>query len=158
MSTIYILVANASRAKLYQLTDKKKVLTGKEKMKLIKEFSHPESRQKNIEIASDNLGNYKCKNAGTGSFVEATNPKQYEAESFAIELAHMLDAERGKNAYDELIIVASPQFYGRLKQHLNTHVNQLTSNHITKDYTQYQDHQLLSSLESYLTNAPPEAA
>ncbi|ABX77944.1 host attachment protein [Coxiella burnetii] len=89
----WIVVANASKAKIFAV-NKIKFLTGKHNLELIKEYTHPESRMRDVEIASDRLGHFHAKSRGSGSFVEQTNPKKYEAESFAREVVNDLESGR----------------------------------------------------------------
>lgn len=144
MKTTWLLVANASEARLF-------TLTGKNDLKLIKEFTHPQSRLKDTEITSDRSGYFEKMSAGFGgNFMEPTDPKKYEADTFARELANELESGRVSHYYEALILIASPQFYGMLNKHLSNNVGNLVSTHIAKDYTKDRDRQLVSRIESYL--------
>ena len=81
-----------------------------------------------------------------GAFNEPIDPKDYEQERFAIELAKELDAGRTANSYKNLIIVASPHFHGMLNKHMNEHVAGMVSKHIEKDYTAETPEGLLGKL------------
>jgi hypothetical protein len=83
MSITWVMVANASQAKLFSNTGPQRGLT------LIKELLHPESREKTSNLVSDRSGS----NAGTGhgAFMQATDPKHHEAERFAQELTRELE-------------------------------------------------------------------
>lgn len=134
MANTWLIVANASQATFYETEHKPKTL------KLLKEFLHPASRAKGSELASDRPGHYQGEARGMegtthGAFNEAVDPKDYEKERFAIELAKELDAGRTANSYEHLIIVASPHFHGLLNKHMNEHVAGMVSLHIEKDYT-----------------------
>ena len=145
MDTTWLIVANASQATLYETETPPKTL------RLIKEFLHPASRSKGSELASDRAGHFKAEARGMegtthGAFNEPIDPKDYEQERFAIELAKELDAGRTTNSYNNLIIVASPHFHGLLNKHMNEHVAELVSRHIEKDYTTETAEGLLSKL------------
>lgn len=129
MTKTWILVANASKAKIFSV-NKLKFLTGKEKLESVQEFTHPASRKKDVDIASDKLGHYK-----EGSFVEPTDPKKYEAESFGREIVSTLEAARVANEFDELILVVPAQFRGMMNKHLRSPLEQVISKVIEKDYT-----------------------
>ena len=137
MSISWILVANASTARLYVNNGLKKGL------KLIKEFEHPESREKASELVSDrpSAGN------AHGYFVPATDPKHHEADRFASQLAKDLEHGRTANSYERLIVVASSPFLGMLNQRLNEHVNSMISDRIEKDYTRLPEKDLRQHLE-----------
>ena len=148
-----ILVANASAAKLYGVNQLK------EKWDLIKEYSHPESRKKNLEIMSDRYGEYRLSvtkipmTEGHGDFVERQLPKQAEAEKFAEILAKELNLLRSKNLYRELVMVATPHFHGYVNKHLDPHVVELIKKHVPKDYTKLPEQKLFAQLQAILT--PP---
>ena len=72
---------------------------------MIKQFSHPESRDKGLDLASDRAGHFngESSKAVHGSFNEATLPKHYEVARFAKILSDELDVARNENKYKNLI-------------------------------------------------------
>ncbi len=140
MSITWIMVANASHAKLYSNEGPKKGL------QLVKELVHPESREKAANLVSDRVGNF----SGSGSYAQATDPKHHEAERFALEISHELEAGRVNNVYERLILVASAPFLGLLNTRLSTHVKHKVSESINKDYTQLPLKELSGHLEGHL--------
>lgn len=142
MSITWIMVANASQAKLFANHGPKKGL------QFIKELVHPESREKTSNLVSDRSGS----NVGTGhgAFVQATDPKHHEAERFAQELSRELDDGRLNNAYDRLILVASAPFMGLVNSRLPESVRSKLSEIIDKDYTRLPIKELAGHLESYV--------
>lgn len=141
MSTTWILVANAARARLYENTGIGKGL------KLVSEFDHPESRQKGSELVSDRAGFMQSSGNGHGARQPAIDPKQNEAEHFALEIARTLEHGRGQNQYERLILVAGSPFMGTLKARLPEPVLGLMSDTIEKDYTSVNERELGSKLE-----------
>ena len=95
---IWILVANASKANLYDGTA---LHTGK--LELIEKLFHPESREKQLDLTSDRSGHFATDHK-TRSAYEKEHPKDVEAEKFARELAHKLKAGNVNHDYEELII------------------------------------------------------
>jgi protein required for attachment to host cells len=142
MSTTWILVSNASTAKLLRNTGPNKGL------ELVREFAHPQSREKNGDLVTDRPGRNPGAGNGHGSFVPATLPKEHEAEVFAIELARELDTGRVNNQYSRLVMVAPPAFMGQLNQHLNSAVKGFVSDTLEKDYTRATDKELSQHLAS----------
>jgi protein required for attachment to host cells len=140
MTTTWILVSNASTARLYAKESGKRGLT------MVKTFEHPESREKASELVSDQPGHYMGQGKGRGAFVEA-NPKEVEMERFALELAKELEAGRTHQAYGRLILVASPHFMGLLKARLSSHVLDLVSDTVEKDYSHDTEKELIKHLE-----------
>ncbi len=125
MSVTWIVVANASQAKLYENQGPKKGL------QLVKELDHPESREKAANLVSDRVGNFQ----GSGSYAQHTDPKHVEMDRFALELANELETGRAKNAFSRVVLVSSAPFIGRVRQHLTEHVKGKISDTIEKDYT-----------------------
>ena len=140
MSTTWILVANASQARLYANSGVKKGLS------LLKEFSHPESREKASELVTDQQGHYMGQGNGRGSFI-TREPKENEMEHFALELARELEQGRTHNSYARLILVSSPHFLGLLKARVSSHVRDLISETLEKDYLRATDKELADHLE-----------
>lgn len=142
MPNTWLVVANASQASIYQTEQRPKTLA------LVKEYLHPPSREKGEELASDRPGHFQGEAVGMegtthGAFNEPTDPKAFEHERFAIELAKELDAGRTANSYKNLIIVASPRFHGLLNKSMNAHVSAMVGQHIQKDYTALSEKELL---------------
>lgn len=130
MST-WILIANSSEAHIYS-SDNPRI----GELKLVKDFTHPESRKKERELISDK-GRRQKGEGGVGSdYEKRTNPKKVEAEYFAIELAKELKSNFGINKYENIVIIAPAHFYALIKQHLNTGIPELL--YVAKDYTKYK--------------------
>ncbi len=140
----WILVANSSHAKIFCNSGMKRGL------QLVAELHHPESREKRLDINSDRPGNHKTNGSGHGAFIPSTDPKQNEADHFALELAKNLEHGRSINQYGRLILVASNPFMGMLKNRLDTHVLDKVSETIEKDYTKSSDRELAGHLEQVI--------
>lgn len=140
----WVLVASASEARIF----------GTEKignqMECMKEFNHPESRGKGSDLTSDRPGHYQSKGTGHGAFVDATDPKEYEAERFAAELARELENGRTSNAYRKLVVVAAPHFHGLINSHLDEHTRAMVVSDIQKDLTSYNESELPEKLKQYM--------
>ena len=141
MSTTWILVANAARARLYENTGIGKGLA------LLSEFEHPESRMKGSELVSDRAGYVQGVGNGHASRQPATAPKQNEAEHFAQEISRTLELGRGQNKYERLILVVSSPFLGTLKARLPDQVLAKTTDMVEKDYTSANERELGGHLE-----------
>ena len=144
MAITWILVANASQAHLYSST-RAKLFNGKASLSLVNQFMHPQSREKGSELVTDKLGH-----SGHGTFVEASEPKQQEADSFARELITLLEEGRVKQRFEDLMIIASPKFWGMLNKYLNGPLNHMLSVNIAKDYTKDNPNQLMKHLREHL--------
>ena len=135
-----IVVANAAVARVFRYL-------AQEEFSLVKEFSHPESRQKGSDLVSDRPGHSEGKGGGHGAFVPSNHPKQNEAERFARELAEWLDSERKQNSYKQAMLVADPGFLGLLNKSLNSQTMQLVFKTLDKDYSQVNERELPKMLD-----------
>lgn len=124
----WILVANAAEAKILTSDN---IRVGE--LELINEFIHPESRKKAAELISDQPGKYISSGHAHGAYIKS-DPKEVEAEHFAIELAQELKSAWDQRKYKKLIVVTPAHFYGLLKKHFQEN-NSLELTYISKDYT-----------------------
>ncbi len=142
----WVLVADASRARLFREDDARKPFT------LIDSLEHPESRARVRDLVSDVNGRKPTGMArGGGDAVTAagsgsarpgaapdTDPKTVEAEKFARTLADRLAKGLHEHAYQGLVIAAPPHFLGLLKQTLDHEVSKHLDIAIHKDLTQHE--------------------
>ncbi|MDD3354472.1 host attachment protein, partial [Zoogloea sp.] len=108
MAITWILVANASLARLYAH------LGPKQGLQLVKEITHPESRMRNADLSSDRAGQMQAAGSGHGARAQQTPPKLHAARSFAQQLAKELYLGRSRNLFKRAILVAPPAFMGML--------------------------------------------
>ncbi len=128
MTNTWVLVADASRAQFYR-----QAASGE--LEVFMELSHPESRMKGDQLASDRPGRQQSKGTGHGTFVKPGTLKQHEAENFAKELAETIEKARVRNEISDLIIAAPPHFSGLLTQALPKGARALVRATVEKDYT-----------------------
>ncbi|HEY5715847.1 MAG TPA: host attachment protein [Psychromonas sp.] len=140
MSKTLLLIANASTARAFSYQ-------AHEEFNLVKEFDHPQSRQKGSDLVSDRPGHNQGSGGGHGEFYPANNPKQIESERFAHELADWLDGERKQNRCNQLMLVAPPGFLGMLNKSLNDQTMQLVYKSLDKDYAQVNQRDLPKMLD-----------
>ena len=135
----FVLVADASRARLYLGTEETP------KLSVIEEFDHPESRAKNMDLASDRPGRTLASGAmksARSATDPRTEPKEVEAEKFARELGHRLASHCDAHAFDDLVIAAPPRFLGLLRGALATHHDGVSKRVVAwheKNYTALTD-------------------
>jgi protein required for attachment to host cells len=139
-STLWILVCDASRARLFQMAQP-------EQLKLLEELDHPSSRVKSRDLMADTNGR-KPNGQAAGQTDQRpgaapdTEPKEVEAMKFAQELAKMLDKGRVENQFDRLVLAAPPHFLGLLKGTLDDQVQKLLAHSVDKDLTKIQAREL----------------
>ncbi len=142
MPKTWILISDASRARLFAITGKGRPWT------LVQELNHPESRLKGLDLVSDTPGRIP-QSKGVRSrpgMAPTTEPKEVEAEHFADQLATVLEDGHGRNAYARLVLVAPPHFLGLLRKGVSVQVGKLITTTIGKDFTQLKEHELPARL------------
>lgn len=138
----WILVANASEAKLYSNEGPN---TG---LSVVKEFEHPQSRAKNADLVTDRAGHMQSCGNGRGSRQPHTTPKEHEAEVFALQLARELVHGRSTNQCSRVILVAPPTMMGLINGSLDTSTANLVSERLEKDYTKSPPRQVAERLSN----------
>ena len=143
MGHTWVVIANSVEAKIYDRESR-------DELRLVHTLSHPESRSKGRSLASDRPGHYESTGGGHGAFVEEKDPKDFEVERFAKELAEYLDDSRSVNRFDKLIIAAAPRFHGLLNSNLDSHTVDRIEKHIEKDLTRLSGRALASRVNEFV--------
>jgi protein required for attachment to host cells len=139
---IWVVIFNSIECRIYNYKKQ-------EELRLLKEIQHPENKLRDIELTSDKPGHYKTNLATRGTYVQRTDPKEIKIEEFVREIAKELEHGRGKNFYENLILISPPHVGGLLSQHLNKHVKELVRNNIHKDIISLPDQELINFLHTY---------
>jgi protein required for attachment to host cells len=141
----WILLADAGNARLY-LTNK-----GVSDWTVVREFSHPESRQHAAELVSDKAGRVRQTASGSRAALEPHTPlKKKEVEKFARELAAALEEGLNKGAFERLILVTAPAFLGALREVLPHSVRERITHTVEKDYLHMDEPELKERLQKQL--------
>lgn len=164
-ATTWILVCDASRARLLRADDQRKGLVQLEALE------HPESRARARDLMADAQGRKPVgpvpASAGHGGHGGGlggqggaygrpgaepdTDPKEVEAQKFARELADVIEKGFDDHAYDRLFLIAPPHFLGLLRGAVSTRVQRQIQLTIDKDLTHEDLDQLGQRLEEPLS-------
>ncbi|MCL4525262.1 MAG: host attachment protein [Gammaproteobacteria bacterium] len=127
----WVLVSNAAEARLFK---NEGCNTG---LHLVQDWQHPDSRKHQDELVTDAGGRVQQSfAAGARPGIEwQTSPKEAEMLNFANELATYLGAARKQNAFQHLVLVASPHILGLLREKLDAPTSAMISGTLSKDYT-----------------------
>ena len=121
MKPNWILIANATQARVFQQEDEGPVV-------LIANFSHPEGRSKISDLVDDRAGHERSDRSYGGTAYEPRmDAKRKEHERFAVQLAEYLDHAALQNTFASLAIFASSPFLGEVKAHLGDATQRLVS-------------------------------
>lgn len=119
MKPDWILIANATRARLLQQDSKQRVTE-------LESFEHPESRSKVGQLASDRAGYERTDRAfGAAAYQPRTDAKQKEHQRFARQLAQYLEQQAQQGHFGRIEVFASSPFLGELKAELGAATTRL---------------------------------
>ncbi|MBA4696552.1 MAG: host attachment protein [Legionella sp.] len=119
----------------------------KNELDLFKTIEHPENRQHDTDITADKSGNYKSPVVGTsGTFAQASDPKEIQVDNFAREIANLLESARTAGSLKKLILVAPPHMMGLVNKHISKQVEHLVLHDIKKDFMFLPEKELLRSV------------
>lgn len=134
MVVIWVLVADGSRARLFQAQGARGGLTE------LDTWVHPESRLKERDLVTDAPGQDRDRgSAGRHGFNEHSSAHDHEIETFAREIAHNLTKALNEDRFGRLVLCAPPRFLGLLRDLLPASVQQRIRHEVAKDLTGIRD-------------------
>lgn len=131
MAGIWVLVAESSRAKIYE------AYSSQGELREVDDLVHSESRLHEHNVTSDLPGRTAGQNASQHALEEPTSYKEHEAELFAKTIDGKLNAARVSGKFDKLIIAAAPHFLGLLRKNMNANTAKLISAEINKNLVDF---------------------
>lgn len=128
-TTTWIVAADSSRARLFEITEPDR------RLRTVEEFDHPKGRANNRELVSDADGRFPAKHVGPGgdSSGQRVAPVEHRTELFSKTLARYLDKARSRHRYDKLYLIAPPEFLGLMRENLTKEVRKAVAEEINKD-------------------------
>ncbi len=140
-----IISANASRANLFESEN---LHSEHPKLKDLKSFVHTESELKNSELIADDHANQTYSANGISGAIPHKNPKDKEAGKFAKLLGDEIKKLHDLHTFDDLLLVASPEFCGLLKKQVPSNISSTET--LNKDYTHCSTSELSELLAKHL--------
>ncbi|MFP5344579.1 MAG: host attachment protein [Gammaproteobacteria bacterium] len=127
METTWILVADRSKAKLFESKGPGKPLQH------VQDILHPEGHLHSQDIVSDKPGRIFTSFGKRHGFSGHHEPAENVTRQFTLHLANFLNDGRNAHSYEKLVLVAEPGFLGELLNALNEQTAKLVSKTIKKD-------------------------
>jgi protein required for attachment to host cells len=142
--TYWILIADASGARVFS-TDSAEGL-----LHLERELDNPQGRARTQELVTDEPG--RLRKGGIPGVRSAMDPRttahQAAGETFASQLAAMLDKEAQRGRFDALAVVAPPHFLGLLRSRLSKKSEQLLRATLDRDLVHVRPEEIRPHLDS----------
>lgn len=159
MAKTYVLIADSSRARLFQQAN--------HDYALLETFDHEASRARSRDLMADANGrkasgmpmgaNYGGRSVSRGvgrpGVAPDTEPKDVEAEKFAHELATALEGTL-RDQDDRLVLAAPPRFLGLLRKTLTFSVAKRVELTVDKDLTKLEGRELDDRMRRELFLSP----
>lgn len=129
MSKTWILVADAAKARLFELPKKGANLTE------IACYTHPDGRTPGLHPAHGRLPRVnESKNSARHAIEPRTTLRNKHAKQFAGTLSNVVLRGRLEGRYDELVLMAPPRFLGALHERLDEQTLKCVVGEVGNDY------------------------
>jgi protein required for attachment to host cells len=150
MGATWIVSANAGKAKFFSQANSSDPLVE------VNDMVNDAARLRTVESETDKLGptaaTKSIHNVGGATpnklYQPAQMPDEHQNEIFARDIASFLEHSHNEGAFQQLHLVASPQFLGLLRKIIEPRLGSLIDLEINKDYTQYSAAQLLEQIRA----------
>jgi protein required for attachment to host cells len=152
MNTVWILVCDAARGRLFEIRG------DNPSWDLIETFSHAESRSKATELVTDHMGQSSSEggSAHHNALAPASSPKEVEKGHFVHTLATMLDQAMRSRRFHRWVLVAPAHFLGMLKKELTVELQKHLMASIDKDLSHFNPRDLAERLRDAVRIPPDE--
>ena len=150
MGATWILSANASRARFFSQNEASGALVE------INDMVNDAARQRMAENETDKLSptaaTKSIHNVGGATpnklYEPAQTPDVHQNELFARDICAYLEQAQQEGRFEQLSLIASPQFLGLLRKILEPKFGALIDLELNKDYTQYSPAELLEQIKA----------
>jgi len=151
MNTVWILVCDSSRARIFEAHD------GEPAWRVVDVLGHAESRSKASELVSDHGGQRSSEGASThhNALAPSSDPRDVEKGRFIHSLATKLDEAMRTRAFHRWVLVAPPHTLGMLKAELTRELEKHLLATIDKDLTHFDAPTLAERLRETI-RIPPD--
>ena len=147
---IWVLVADAARARLFQVEQPQQILTPALGEELIG------SNLRSREIASDRLGrSFDSGGQGRHAMEPPTDPARHAQGEFARDVVRLLDEKRESGSFERLVVVAPPQFLGDLRSVMPQQLQAAVAAEVAKDFSKLPLHELQDHLRETIDAQRP---
>lgn len=145
MQTTWIVVADSSRARIFELLEQESQLHE------IEDMVNPAGRSQSHELGSDESGRFYGKAGTQGNTSDpAVFPAEHQNQLFAHSVAQRLEQARNEHCYSQLSLLAAPQFLGLLRANLSKEAQQMVCQELAKDVSGMNSPQLEAYLKQNL--------
>ncbi len=129
MNTVWVLVCDSAKARLFEVRDRDPV------WHLVEVALHAESREKASELVSDHSGRRSSEGASVhhNALAPSNSPKEVEKEHFLRSLVTTLDQAMRSRRFYRWVLVAPPHVAGVVKKSLTPQLEKHMMRTVDKD-------------------------
>lgn len=151
MDATWIVSANAGRARFFSQADSSAPLEE------VNDMVNTDARLRTEDTEPDKIGPLAAAKSphGVGAARPASGyqpnqtPEEHQSELFARNIASFLLQSHQDGRFQQLVLVATPQFLGVLRKLLDPNLEPMVSLEINKDYTQLSAAQLREQIQAH---------
>jgi len=130
MLNTWVLVADSSCAKIFKSD-------GRNILQEVSDLVHYQSKIHQQDMTTDLPGSNTGGGGSKHNLEGQTDVKEYEASNFAREINEYLKAGQHSGQFNQLIVVAPPEFLGILRGIFKADISRLISHEINKDLVKF---------------------
>jgi len=142
--TTWILVADSSRAKIYETNSQSDVLHE------LKTLNHSKSRLHEQLVSSDLPGSHAGIGGSRHHYDTETGIKEYEEIEFAEDINKELQKAKNRNQFSKLVVVSPPHFLGILRKNFHSNVANSIALEVDKNLVKMKPKEIISHLNNVL--------
>ncbi len=146
MSMQWVIVADSSRARIFE-TDGRL-----DQLREVKDLLNPEGRLDEADLRHDAKGRFYGKGEHHQAHSAEPNVSRgsHDADQFSRELGQMLAQDGDAHRYDSLIVVAPPDFLGRLRRHWPDRVGRCVKQEFNRNIASWDGARIRDYLQQQL--------
>ncbi|MGZ3772664.1 MAG: host attachment protein [Pseudobdellovibrionaceae bacterium] len=124
----WIIVVNRSEARIFSYDNKPN-----SEIQFVRKLDNPKGRLKAQDINASKPGILSTPSIHGPRLEKAETPTQHVAQEFAKRVTEFLDVSLQRKDFDNVIVIAEPNFLGRLRNLFSQQLNSRVSREISKD-------------------------
>lgn len=144
MQTTWILTADSSRARIFEMHDRQ------DHLHEIEDFANAAGHANIGDLRTDARGRFYGKGEREQAHTSEPeiDPVMHETELFSKQVSEFLDKACSEHRYDKLYVIAFPKFLGLMRQNMSKQVQRLVEEEVPKDMSKFD----IREIEDYVRN------
>lgn len=145
MQTMWVVAADASRARIFEMDD------DSDGLREIEDMINPEGRQDGHELQSDAEGqNFSGRGLQRNTSQPQQTPEQHDVAQFSKQVSRFIDKACGERRFDALCVIAPPKFIGLMRENLGEEARQAVTEEIPKDIAWFEGRDIEKYVREHL--------